>query len=203
LITADFSVHGSYSRLTQNYLLLKNNVQIIYIENANPIIGSQFLYFKYLSVIIKIFEAGEIMNSKRNIPAEKALWISPEGEIYNVEKTHIDMVFDYPERFGLTIKLIESVYNLYNEKYRIEGKAREEIIIMLIHNGWTRARRYHRPCRWTVNISAVDKKSRRNLKTFADFIISEGYPKDDEVLVDTPESRRIYTLEEIGNSESI
>jgi len=163
------------------------------------IIGSQFLYFKCISVIINIFEAGDIMNSKRTIPAEKALWISPEGEIYNVEKTHIETVFDNPERFGLTLKLIESVYDLFNESYRTEGKAREEIIIMLVQNGWTRVRRYHRPCRWTVNIAADDGRGWESLKVFADFIISEGYPGDDEVLVDTPESRRIYSLKELAS----
>ena len=138
------------------------------------------------------------MNSQINIPAERALWISPEGEIYNVEKTHIQMVFDNPERFGLTLKIIESVYDLFNEKYRTEGKAREEIVIMLVHNGWMRVRRYHRPCRWTVNISAADVPGREKLKRFARFILSEGYPEDDEVLVDTPESRCIYTLEELA-----
>jgi len=142
---------------------------------------------------------GVIMNSRKNGTPDRALWISPDGEIYNVEKTHIDMVFNFPGRFGLTLKLIESVYDLYNERYRTEGYAREEIIIMLIHNGWMRVRRYLRPCRWTVNISSSDGERRSDLKCFADFIISEGYPDDDEVLVDTPESRKVYTLKELAS----
>jgi hypothetical protein len=144
-----------------------------------------------------VLNAGGIMNSKRSIPAEKALWISPQGEIYNVEKTHIDMVFDCPERFGLTLKLVQSIYDINNEQYRTEGKAREDIILILIQNGWIRARRYLRPFRWTVNISATEGNGIINLKRFVNFILSEGYPDDDEVLVDTPESRKIYTLKEL------
>ncbi len=136
------------------------------------------------------------MNSeiKLSMADEEGYWISPEGDIYLLDKKHIDMVFDYPSRFGLNMKLVESVYDLYNEEYRTEGKARREILLMLFSSGWIRARRYHRPHRWSINVSVITEVSAGNIRNFASAMIEKGHPLNDEVILDTRDNSSIYTL---------
>jgi hypothetical protein len=63
---------------------------------------------------------------------------------------------------------------LHSEKYRTEGKAREEILLKLFEQGWIRARRYHRPYRWTLNVFSMTEQTVKTLKYFAEVMISNG-----------------------------
>jgi hypothetical protein len=142
------------------------------------------------------------MNMKKNRDAvsesKEAYWISPEGEIFTVHTSHIDMVFDRPELFGLNLQFIHSVYDIYNEKYRSEGKGREEILIMLFRQGWIRVRRYLKPYRWTINVNTIDEKTSYNLKKTAAALINKGHSEYDEVILDTEEGEKLFTLSEIA-----
>ena len=71
---------------------------------------------------------------------ERAFWISPQGTIFPVTRSHINEVITNPERFGLTRGGIEAVYRKHKEPLGWEGKAREEIIKGLIVEGWIRIR---------------------------------------------------------------
>ena len=141
------------------------------------------------------------MNKKKNNTAgydfKEAYWISPDGEIFIVHTTHIDMIFDKPELFGLNLKFIQSVYNIYNEQYRHEGKAREEILIMLFRQGWIRVRRYLKPYRWTININTIDEKTSDNLKNFAHILTDKGHSVHDEILLDSKDKVKLCTLAEM------
>ncbi len=128
---------------------------------------------------------------------EEAYWISPYGEIFCVKESHIAEVFDNPEVFGLSSNYLLLLYDIYDEEYRSEGKAREEILLKLFEKGWIRARRYHRPYRWTLNVFSITEQSVKNLKYFAEVMIAKGKPMNDEVLIDTPEYRKIYTMNEL------
>lgn len=142
------------------------------------------------------------MNMKKNRDAvsesKEAYWISPEGEILTVHTSHIDMVFDRPELFGLNLQLIHSVYNIYNEKYRSEGEAREEILIMIFRQGWIRIRRYLKPYRWTINVNTIDEKTCDNLKKTAAALMNKGHSQHDEVMLDTEKGEKLFTLSEIA-----
>ena len=59
------------------------------------------------------------------------LFISPQGEIVEVEQSHINTVILYPARFGITTQEIESVYAKHKEPVGVEGSAREEILCNL------------------------------------------------------------------------
>jgi len=138
-------------------------------------------------------------NNSFNPAAEEAYWISPNGEIICVKETHISEVFDHPFIFGLSRSYLELIYDIHDEEYRTEGKAREEILLKLFEQGWIRARRYHRPYRWTLNVFSMTEQTVKNLKYFAEVMIANGKPINDEVLIDTPEYRKIYTMNELGN----
>ena len=61
-----------------------------------------------------------------------AFFISPKGQIVDTEINHIATIIANPKKFGLTKDYIQTVYDKYNEKVNVEGKAREEIIKNLI-----------------------------------------------------------------------
>ena len=138
-----------------------------------------------------------ISENKISTENEEAYWISPVGEIFCVKESHISEVFDHPFIFGLSKSYLELIYDIHDEEYRSEGKAREEILLKLFEQGWIRARRYHRPYRWTLNVFSMTEQSVKNLKYFAEVMIAKGKPINEEVRIDTPEYRKIYTMNEL------
>lgn len=83
----------------------------------------------------------------------EAYWISPDDTIIPVPIRHIYNVFNFPEKFGLTLEYIKQEYNLYKEKYRIEGKARERLFRDLFDKGWIRIRYDASKHAWKINYS--------------------------------------------------
>ena len=75
-----------------------------------------------------------------NIEDASAYWISPEGGILSKFNVHIEVVCDNPGDFGLTRKYMKGVYREYNEPWRLEGLARDEIMKLLYRRGWVRIR---------------------------------------------------------------
>lgn len=72
----------------------------------------------------------------------KGYWIKG-GMILDVSNTtHIARVIATPEKFGLTTKEINVIYEKYGEDIRSEGNAREEIIKKVSEKGWVRVRYY-------------------------------------------------------------
>ncbi len=135
--------------------------------------------------------------NKLSLIDEEAYWISPEGAIISVVKSHIDLIFDNPSLFELEMDYIKSVYDRHNEEYRIEGKAREEILLLLFQKGWIRVRRYHRPCHWSLNVYCLNDNSVERIKCFASLMINIGHSPYDDVMLDTPKYRKVYSMGEL------
>lgn len=102
-----------------------------------------------------------------------AFWISRKGEVVPVTTNHIATVIENPSKFGVTTEYIEDLYAKYGESMGQEGKAREEIIVKLIKDGWIRVRRY-RNQGWSINIPKMTKKVKDILFDFANKIITKG-----------------------------
>ena len=102
-----------------------------------------------------------------------AYWISPKGEIINVAQNHIATVIENPETFDLTFEKIKEVYDSYGEPIGLEGKAREEIMLELIRNGWIRIRRYANKF-WSINTPRLSKKVKDNIFDWASRITENG-----------------------------
>ena len=78
-----------------------------------------------------------------------AYWISPDGDIYPVEKTHIQAVAENPKRYGTTLKKIKSEFKKYDEVFPFqEHKARRSILTKIIKTGWIRMRLNLRSAAW-------------------------------------------------------
>ncbi len=96
-----------------------------------------------------------------------AYWIHPEGEVVNISTdTHISWVIKQPEYFGLTTAAIEECYHRHDERMWTEGKAREEIILNLLDQGFIRVRLY--PNRhWSVSANKWEAQTMQLLAKWA------------------------------------
>jgi len=81
-----------------------------------------------------------IFNSKEMLSG--GVWISPSGDIFGVPLTHIKAVIEDPVKFGLSVGQLKVIYNKHNEGIGSEGDARDEVISLLISQGWIRIRFY-------------------------------------------------------------
>jgi hypothetical protein len=118
------------------------------------------------------------------MPKCNAFWISPQGEIFEVKQTHINYIFDNPEKFGLELDYIKSVYDNHNEKYRFEGKARNEIIYDILQKEWVRLRYRFKNNIWTINYSGI-------LDIKIDVI--QNWITEYDILADKPSFKFIHT----------
>ena len=122
-----------------------------------------------------------------------AYFISPKGEIIYCGTKHITKVIQNPEKFGLNREAIEFIHNFYKEKIGQEGKAREQILLSLINQGWIRIRKYGDQF-WTVNVNKITRKVKEYLSKWAKAILKgkDGVRElDPQILVkiDTPQSK--------------
>lgn len=129
-----------------------------------------------------------IENERRIIlsaPALKGsvgLFISPQGECFVVEQSHIQTVISNPAKFDITAQEIEAAYAKHCEPVGVEGLAREEILRGLVAKGWIRLRRYVKPReQWSVTVDELNDRTRTLLKEWAKTILAGtlGYREDD------------------------
>ncbi len=106
-----------------------------------------------------------------------AFFISPDGEIIHVKTCHIETVISQPERFGLSLEQILKEYKETGEPLGLEGKARENILLRLIEQGWIRIRHYPKaPSRtWKINAHCITPIAQGHLHDFADKIVAGIY----------------------------
>jgi hypothetical protein len=94
-----------------------------------------------------------------------AYWISPIGDLFEVGTSHIAEVIKDPEKFGLKLENIKEIYRKHNEFLGLEGKARAEILIQIIQQGWIRLRRYRES--WSVTVYRFSNETKHQLQNWA------------------------------------
>jgi len=112
-----------------------------------------------------------------------AYFISPYGDIIQTDTSHIATIIKNPSKFGYTKEQIQSIYDKYNEKLNVEGKAREEILKDLMSNGWIRIRRYPNKF-WSVQVPVINKKVKDFIFDWAERILKgiQGFREDDKYM---------------------
>ncbi|MBD1399989.1 hypothetical protein [Pelovirga terrestris] len=101
-----------------------------------------------------------------------AFWISPEGMILPVKTNHIDFVIQHPALFAADLDVMRQRYQIHNEPWGSEGKARHEIICDLVLQGWIRIRRYRHS--YSINVRQLDNIALKRLSHFARLIADTG-----------------------------
>lgn len=105
-------------------------------------------------------------------------WVSPDGKISEVERSHIRTVLNHPEQFGRDKEALIAIYDKYKEPIGFEGHAREEIMLGIMAEGWIRVRYLARKG-WTLEY-VVGVVSRRQLRDTMDRLVSAGKANTDD-----------------------
>lgn len=122
-----------------------------------------------------------------------AYFISPKGEIIYCGVKHITKILQDPKKFGMDQAMIEYLHDFYNERIGQEGKAREQILISLINQGWIRIRKYGDKF-WTVNVNKITRKVKQYLSKWAKEMLKgrdgiKEYDPQIPVKIDSPNVR--------------
>lgn len=97
-----------------------------------------------------------------------AFFISPDGHIVDVPRTHIARIIDDPQLFGLTREEIEQVFQQFDEPLYTEANARQEIMRQVLGRGWIRVReRVGREGHWMVQFDRWSADVHRRVKQWA------------------------------------
>ena len=116
---------------------------------------------------------------KKNKILSWGTWISPKGEIFEIPLTHIKYVIDEPARFDLNINKIKEIYHKHNEGIGSEGNARDEIVNLLISNGWIRIRYYPDELIFNAQLVSLTQENKNYLHKWATKIIKKHPEKID------------------------
>ena len=136
---------------------------------------------------------------KGKITKEDAYWLTPDNKAIPVEETHIRMILDNPEFFGLKKDEVVKLYKKYKEKIGVEGKAREAIMTKLIKNGWVRLRYMTRGDLWVTQVDKLNPL-KPIITAWAKAMFKKGYfPFADLRIIDL-KGDVIFdgTIEEVG-----
>jgi len=104
----------------------------------------------------------------------EGFFLSPDGILIPVDSKHIAMVIDCPEKFGMTRDQVEEFYRRHGEPLGLEGAAREEILRILLRNGWTRIR--NNRGLWSVETQSMTEILLFRLRAFAAMARKGGKP---------------------------
>ena len=134
-----------------------------------------------------------------DIKHSTCFWIAPNGRIIPSGITHIAAIIENPKFFGTSSVKIRATYEKHNERMGTEGEARLEIIKKLILKNWIRVRNYKRQGTWTINVPKLTKNIKDYIQAFAQEIINATEDKYSKVYIDTPKSRKWYSMEALAH----
>lgn len=127
-------------------------------------------------------------------------------KLFQIEnEKHIDFIIKYPEKFNLTKEEVKAMYLKYNEKYGMEGKAREELIVSVIEEGWIRLRHYTRPRDyWSIQYYNFREQEKELHEIIETLIFDEKTMRHDDEIVFIgfgDESKFVYSFMNGGASK--
>jgi hypothetical protein len=96
----------------------------------------------------------------------KAYWLSPKGDVHDVDLKHINFIRDNPKMFKMTKDEYLATYKKFKEPFGWEGKAREELIIRALKIGWVRIRDYMNKG-WSVEVWELDRYAKDSIFDWA------------------------------------
>ena len=97
-----------------------------------------------------------------------AYWINKRGKILDIGLgTHIDQVVKSPKSFGLTDQYVRKTYEKFGEPVGQEGKAREQIMLELIKDGFIRIRLVKNQF-WIINAHKWTPQVKKALSAWAE-----------------------------------
>jgi hypothetical protein len=113
----------------------------------------------------------------------EAYWISPKGNIHEVNRKHINFISENKEMFGLTEEEYYKCFDKYDEPYGFEGYAREELMRKQFSNGWIRCR--YRPDNhyWVIELYELTENTTLYLSRWANIIYKTNVFENTKVII--------------------
>lgn len=108
---------------------------------------------------------------------KEAYWISSDGKVIPVDGLHIEVITRNLEKFGLSQKEVDELYDKYGEPKGSEGKAREEILIKVFDKGWIRLRYIARQDLWKAQLKNFNKRKKDYIWDFVNGSLEGKYGK--------------------------
>lgn len=110
---------------------------------------------------------------QKHLAQTGASWFK-DGNLRDVDRTHIRDVLDNPEEYGFNKQELVDIFLENGEKIGQEGKAREQIIRGLVDKGWLRVRHYAYPDdHWSVTVKNI-KRQRGDVEDLIFKLIDDG-----------------------------
>lgn len=115
-------------------------------------------------------------------------WASPAGELHVAKAgsaNHIQHVLEDPSLFGFSQSLVLAVYAKYEEPVGSEGRARDEILALVLRDGWVRIRSWQEGARkrWYFEVSNIEHQ-RTNLKRAIEAVLYHMDKRDRIIIAD-------------------
>ena len=130
-----------------------------------------------------------------------AYWINWDAQMLEIPAIkHITAVVEQPEKFGLTKGYIEKKYAEYDEPVGLEGRARDDIIRIIVGMGFIRVRLYR--THWSVTVHEINAITEAALGGWADVAKDNkqaGKYMDVKILELATNAIHDYTVEGIYN----
>lgn len=115
-------------------------------------------------------------------------------EIMENDQSHIRVIMNHPDKFGVTDAYIKDTYARFGEKLGIEGKARAEIIQEATRAGWIRVRHYvdRGADYWSIQVDSLSSRL-PDVLFFVRWALEHAYmsPQDELVLTATDDETQI------------
>ncbi len=122
-----------------------------------------------------------------------AYFIHPyRGQVIYVPHSHISLVISNPEKFHLNFDFIKTIYEKYGERIGLEGRARHEILLHLIDQGFIRIRKYKN--HWKINVKDLHSdEAAIYLHRWGKSILAATNDSHIEVIIDQKNRKTIKT----------
>ncbi|MCB5230981.1 MAG: hypothetical protein WCX83_05845 [Candidatus Cloacimonas sp.] len=112
-------------------------------------------------------------------------WISPWGEIIEIEDHPVKRIVREPALFGYEYDELQMIYTKYSDRNEMKGEATKAVISDLVQKGWIYCYLRNNGNEWSIELYKLDKQTRPNLLLW----VTELYRKN---VVDDSTNLRIH-----------
>lgn len=109
-------------------------------------------------------------------------WVSPKGNIIQIDDHPVKTIADDPLVFGYTYKEMQIIFAKYSDYNEREGEATKSIIADLLEKGWVYCHRRNVEGDWLADVSRLDKRTRFNIQLWIQYLLRKGEITDEEAL---------------------
>lgn len=101
------------------------------------------------------------------------VWLSPTGSWERVGANHVNDIILNPDKFEITKSVVSGLYQKHNEPVGVEGRAREDLIALVLRKGWVRIRKYRD--HWSITVFEPSTNVVNNIRDWLELFMNQGW----------------------------